>query len=94
MLTKPQIIAAIHDLTGDTRKNIGLTLDALAAVVQAELKRGEPVSIPGLVKMTRKAKPARIGRNPATGAEVQIPAKTVVAAKASKLLTDAITPAI
>jgi DNA-binding protein HU-beta len=92
MLTKPQIIAEIHALTGDTRKNITLTLDALAVVAERELNAGNAVSIPGIVKLARRTRAARLGRNPATGAEVQIPAKTIVTAKASKSLTDKIAP--
>ena len=87
-LTKPELIARLLDLTGVNKSTITGILDALAVEVAAQLQAGEPVTIPGIVKLTPKAKPARTARNPATGATVEIEAKTVVAAKILKPLAD------
>lgn len=65
-------------------------LDALAEVVKAELKAGNEVTLPGLGKLTVETRAARKGRNPATGAEIDIPAKRVPHFAAAKALKDAV----
>ena len=87
-LTKPELIARLQDMTGVNKSTITSILDALAVEVAAQLQAGEPFTIPAIVKLTPKDKPARTGRNPATGETVEIAAKTVVAAKILKPLAD------
>lgn len=66
--------------------------DELAALCERELKRTGEFVIPGLVKVVLQKRKERVGRNPATGAEIQIPAKTVVKARIQKQLKDAVLP--
>ena len=49
-------------------------------------------SVPGMVKLVVQNRKARVGRNPATGAEITIPAKTAVKARVAKPLKDALLP--
>ena len=66
--------------------------DALTALAEAELKRSGEFVLPGMVKLVVQSRQARMGRNPATGEAIQIPAKTVVKARIAKQLKDAVLP--
>lgn len=79
-----ETLAADHGLTkADARKLV----DSVFATITAAASKGEEVSLNGFGKFKVKASPAREGRNPATGAAMQIPASkklTFAAAKAVK----------
>ena len=66
--------------------------DELAALAEMELKRGGVFTLPGMVKLVVQKRKARMGRNPATGEAIKIPAKTVVKARIQKALKDAVLP--
>ena len=66
--------------------------DELAALCEKELKRTGEFVIPGMVKLVKQHRKARMGRNPATGEAINIPAKTVVKARIAKQLEDAVLP--
>ncbi len=66
--------------------------DELQQLSESELKRSGEFVLPGMVKLVRQERNARIGRNPATGESIQIPAKTVVKARIAKQLKDAVLP--
>ena len=67
--------------------------DELTALSEKELKRSGEFVLPGMVKLVVQNRKARKGRNPATGATIDIPAKTVVKARIAKQLKDAVLPA-
>ena len=67
-----------------------IVLDALADIVIANTDGGIAVRIPGLGTFSAKTTPARMGRNPATGASINIPAKRVVKFRIAKAAKDAI----
>lgn len=97
--TKTQIITALSESTGLSKKDVGNVLSSLGAMVEAHMKKrgsGE-FTIPDTgVKIRRVKKPARkarMGRNPATGEPMKIaakPASTVVRVTALKALKDTI----
>ena len=62
--------------------------DELSVVAERELKRAGEFELPGMVKLVRRERAARTGRNPATGDAITIPAKTVVKARVAKPLKD------
>ena len=66
--------------------------DELTALSEKELKRSGEFVLPGMVKLVVQKRKARKGRNPATGAAIDIPAKTVVKARIAKQLKDAVLP--
>jgi DNA-binding protein HU-beta len=66
--------------------------DELAALCEKELKRSGEFVLPGMVKLVVQKRKARMGRNPATGDPIKIPAKTVVKARIVKQLKDAVLP--
>ena len=66
--------------------------DELAVLCEKELKRSGEFVLPGMVKLVVQKRKARIGRNPATGSPIEIPAKTVVKARIIKQLKDSVLP--
>jgi DNA-binding protein HU-beta len=66
--------------------------DELAVLCEKELKRSGEFVLPGMVKLVVQKRKARMGRNPATGEPIKIPAKTVVKARIVKQLKDAVLP--
>ena len=64
--------------------------DELNTLAEKELKRSGEFVLPGMVKLVVQKRKARMGRNPATGEEIKIPAKRVVKFRVSKKAKDAI----
>jgi DNA-binding protein HU-beta len=64
--------------------------DAASGAITEAVQAGENVSIPGFGKFRTKVRPARKGRNPQTGAEIDIPERTVVQFAAGKRLHEAV----
>jgi DNA-binding protein HU-beta len=65
-------------------------LGAFEACVTKAVASGEKVQLPGFLTFDRADRAARTGRNPATGAEIRIPASTVPRVKAGKTFKDAV----
>jgi len=87
-LTKSQIAAAISEKTGVTKKSAAEFLVILAELAYKNAKN--TFTLPGIGKLVLVNRKARIGRNPATGAEIKIPAKKVVKFRVAKAAKDAI----
>lgn len=84
--TKSEIIAGVAEASGIKKKQAGIALEALVAMAYKGAK--DSFTIPGLGKLVLVNRKARVGRNPATGATINIPAKKVVKfriAKAAKV---------
>ena len=67
--------------------------DEMTTLAEKELKRSGEFVLPGMVKLVVQKRKARMGRNPATGEAIKIPAKTVVKARIAKQLKDSGTAA-
>ena len=67
--------------------------DELNTLAEKELKRSGEFVLPGMVKLVVQKRKARMGRNPATGEAIKIPAKTVVKARIAKQLKKPYCPA-
>ncbi|MDO5704058.1 MAG: HU family DNA-binding protein [Paracoccus sp. (in: a-proteobacteria)] len=89
-MTKAELIADLATECRIAKTDAALMLAALEVVTTSALNNGETVTIPGIVKLTPKAREARTGRNPRTGEAVEIAAKTVVTAKISAALAKAV----
>jgi DNA-binding protein HU-beta len=85
-MTKTELIDAVATETGSDRKESKQFLDALTAVIERAMRDRGEVPLKGLGKFKVQNRKARVGRNPITGAEVQIPAKTVVKFTVAKTL--------
>ncbi|MBU1130925.1 HU family DNA-binding protein [Patescibacteria group bacterium] len=89
-LTKSQLLEKLATTSGMSKKDVANFLDVLANTAYNEVKNNGEFSMPGIGKLVKKHRAARQGRNPATGATIQIPAKTVVKFRVSKSAKDAI----
>jgi DNA-binding protein HU-beta len=87
-MTKSQIADALAQSTGVTKKVAVQFLDELAALAYKQAKNS--FTLPGLGKLVLVQRKARIGRNPATGASIKIPAKKVVKFRVAKACKDAV----
>ena len=73
-LSRNDLVAALADKTGSTKKDVDEFVTAFADLVIDSIAKGEQVSIPGVLSVERVARAARTGRNPATGETINIPA--------------------
>jgi DNA-binding protein HU-beta len=87
-LTKSQIIGAVAETAGLTKKQTAITLEALVNLAYKNAKNS--FTLPGLGKLVLVNRKARMGRNPATGAAIKIAAKRVVKFRVAKAAKDAI----
>ena len=76
-MNKAELVSAIAEKSGQSQSAVGDVLSAFESVVTAEVAGGNKVQIPGFLSFEKAERAARTGRNPATGAEMQIPASTV-----------------
>lgn len=89
-LTRAQISDAIYEKIGLSRKDSNDILDMVFEEIKAELANGHDVKIASFGSFCLHEKKARIGRNPKTGKEADISARTVISFRASKILRKAI----
>ena len=88
-MTKKEFIALYAEKANfETKADAERKLDAVLDLFEEVLVKGEEVNFTGWGKFEVKETAARVGRNPKTGEEVQIPAKKVVKFKAGKGLAD------
>ncbi len=87
-LTKSQISAHLAEKTEITKKQAVAVLEELAGLAYKNAKN--TFTFPGVGKLVLVHRKARIGRNPATGAEIKIPAKKVVKFRVAKAAKEAI----
>ena len=87
-MTKNELIDAIASQSGLTKADSQKALNAVMESIAGELKRGGSIQLVGFGTFSVDERAAREGRNPATGAKMQIPAKKVAKWKPSKGLTD------
>ena len=89
---KSDLFAFFADKFEWKRAQVREFFDELNTLAEKELKRSGEFTIPGMVKLVVQRRKARMGRNPATGEPIKIPAKTVVKARIAKQLKDAVLP--
>ena len=87
-MSKSQIAAAIAEKNGITKKQAAEILDSIAQLAYKQAKN--TFTLPGLGKLVLVNRAARVGRNPATGEQINIPAKRVVKFRVAKAAKDAI----
>jgi len=89
-MNKTELIAAVAEKTGLTKKDAERVINATFVSVTASLVKGDKVQISGFGIFEVKAREARVGRNPRTKETIQIPATKLPAFKASKTLKDTV----
>ena len=87
-MNKTELIAAVAQSAGLTKKDAERVLNAAFDAMTAALVNGEKVQLSGFGTFEVKEREARIGRNPHTKEAIEIPATRVPSFKASKALKD------
>ncbi len=91
-MTKSQIVSHFAKKFELTKKTASEIIEEVATLAVAETKKNGSLTLPGIGKMVLVKRKARMGRNPATGKAIKIPAKTVVKMRISKAAKEAIVP--
>jgi len=89
-MTKTQLVAALAECMGSDKKTAAAAIDAIAEVVTKEVAAGGSVTLPGIGKVSCKARPERQVRNPATGETMMKPADKQVKITIAKALKDSV----
>lgn len=89
-LTKLQLITDLAESTDLTKTQVRDLLDQLAQIASDALENGEELTLPGIGKLKVGERPARTGRNPQTGASIEIAARKVIKFVPAKSLSDAV----
>lgn len=91
-MTQAQLVTALSEAGGITKAQAKTILTSLSEIAVKETKKNGEFVIPGIGKLVRRETKARMGRNPATGETIKIPAKKVVKFRVAKAMKDAIVP--
>ncbi len=89
-MTKTQLATELAEATGTNKKTAGQFLESLCSIAYAEAKKNGEFTVPGIGKLVKSNRKARMGRNPATGETIKIPAKTVVKFRVAKAAKDSV----
>jgi DNA-binding protein HU-beta len=91
-MTKTQTVRHLAEKVGTNNKTAAQFLEHLADTAIKETKKVGVFVIPGLGRLVKVNRKARMGRNPQTGEPIQIKAKTVVKFRVAKAAKDAVAP--
>ncbi|OGY41323.1 MAG: DNA-binding protein [Candidatus Buchananbacteria bacterium RBG_13_36_9] len=89
-MSKSQMLSALADATKLSKKEVGTVVEALTELALKEVKKSGVFVIQGIGKLVKVHRKERMGRNPATGASIKIPAKTVVKFRVAKAAKEAL----
>ena len=89
-MTKTQLQASLAEQTQTDRKTATAFLTALVDIAYRETKKKGEFVLPGIGKLVKQKRKARIGVNPKTGEKIKIAAKTVVKLRVAKAAKDAV----
>ena len=91
-MTKTQLVRHLAEKHELSNKQVAALIDYLAEVAIKETKKYGVFVVPGLGRLVKSNRKARVGRNPQTGEAIKIPAKTVVKFRVAKAVKDTIAP--
>ena len=91
-MTQTQLVKSLAESCEVNNKVAKGMLECLASMAISEVKKNGMFVIPGIGRLVRQDRKARVGRNPATGEQIKIPAKKVVKFRVAKAAKDAIVP--
>lgn len=87
-MNKKELVQAVAEKTGLNQTQAEQALNGVLEAVSDTLVKGDKLTLVGFGTFSANKRPARTGRNPQTGADIEIPAKTVAKFKAGKGLED------
>jgi DNA-binding protein HU-beta len=91
-MTQTAIVRELAETTGVNNRVAKHFMESLAELAVRETKKNGIFVMPGIGRLVRAERKARVGRNPATGEAIKIPAKRVVKFRVAKSVKDAIVP--
>lgn len=91
-MTKTALVRHIAEKVGTNNKTAAAFLETLADTAVKETKKNGVFVLPGLGRLKKSQRKARVGRNPQTGEPIKIPAKTVAKFYLAKAVKDSIAP--
>jgi DNA-binding protein HU-beta len=91
-MTQTQMVKSLAGSCEVPNKTAKAFLECLSSMAIAEVKKNGVFVLPGIGRLVRVERKARMGRNPATGESIKIPAKKVVKFRVAKAAKDAIVP--
>lgn len=89
-LTKTQLIAEMSEKMDTDKKGAAAALDALSAIILEQVAAGGAVTIPDVAKISCRARPERMVRNPGTGEQIRKPADRQVKVTVAKRLKESV----
>ena len=89
-LTKSALLQTIAQETDTDRRTAGFFLEVITDIALREVKKNGEFTFPGIGKLVKQKRKARLGHNPKTGEKIKIPAKTVVKFRVAKAAKDAL----
>ena len=91
-MTKAELVVNVAEKAGLTRKDADKAVGAIFETIKQALVEGDKVQIIGFGTFENRTRSARTGRNPRTGAPIDIPASKLPSFKAGKGLKEAVNP--
>jgi DNA-binding protein HU-beta len=92
-MTQSQLVKQLAEAVGTNGKVAKAFVEKYAAIAVQETKKNGMFILPGIGRLVKVDRKARMGRNPATGEAIKIPAKKVVKFRVAKVVKDSIVPA-
>lgn len=89
-MTKSQIMHELAEKTGLSKKQVIGLIETLTEMAYVQVKKNGEFVFPGVGKLVKVHRKERMGRNPATGETIKIPARTVVKFRVAKAAKDAL----
>lgn len=89
-MNKSELVAAVAAHTGESQAAVNRVIDGMFDTIAAEVAKGNKVTIPGYLSVDKGHRAARAGRNPQTGATIQIAAANTVKVSAGSKLKAAV----
>jgi len=89
-LTKSALLATIAQETETDRRTAGFFLEVITEIALREVKKNGEFTFPGIGKLVKQKRKARLGRNPKTGEKIKIAAKTVVKFRVAKAAKESV----
>jgi DNA-binding protein HU-beta len=89
-MTKSQLMSELAAKTNMSKKDATMFVETLVTMALKHVKSNGEFVLPGMGKLVKVHRAARMGRNPATGESIKIPAKTVVKFRVAKAAKDAV----
>ncbi len=89
-MTKADLVTNLYEKVGLSKKESSMIVEQIFEIIRSCLEKGEKVKISGFGNFNIRSKKVRRGRNPQTGAEIEISARSVLSFKASPLLKKAL----